>query len=272
MPELPEVEATRVLLTKHTPGRRVVAVSGDPMPAGLEALIGATIGPWRRRGKRLAAPTEGAGQLSLHLGMTGKIVVNPEADRRHVRVGLTLDDGTALAFIDTRRLGAMTLLPADLNPFEGLGPDALELLQGANAGEALAGRLAPVGRTTASATLKDRALDQARIAGLGNIAIIEGAHRASLHPHAPVASLSPSDWKTLADGLLAHLTATLVDCLATDEVQYVSQGGPNPFGVYGREGEGCPRCPEATIARLVRAGRPTFVCPCCQGGSIHASA
>lgn len=270
MPELPEVEATRVLLNRQMLGRAVVKIAADRGEEALAPLLGQTVGPWGRRGKRLVAPLGEALQLQLHLGMTGKIVSDPPAARAHVRVTLTLDDGGRIGFVDTRRFGSLEISAKAVDPFHDLGPDALELLTGiADPGGALAGCLLPRGRSTA--VLKDRALDQGRLAGLGNIAIIEGAHRACLHPHLPVAALSESDWTALAHGICAHLEDTLADCLAVAEVLYVSEGGPNPFAVYGREGEPCPRCREAAIIRLVRANRPTFVCPRCQPGSIRSS-
>jgi formamidopyrimidine-DNA glycosylase len=48
------------------------------------------------------------------------------------------------------------------------------------------------------------------------------------------------------------------------EITYVEEGGDNPFLVYGREGERCPRCRKAKIERVVQAQRSTFFCPRCQ--------
>ena len=48
------------------------------------------------------------------------------------------------------------------------------------------------------------------------------------------------------------------------ELVYVEEGGENPFLVYGRAGERCPRCKRGTIRRFVQAQRATFHCPRCQ--------
>jgi formamidopyrimidine-DNA glycosylase len=48
------------------------------------------------------------------------------------------------------------------------------------------------------------------------------------------------------------------------EITYVEEGGENPFRVYAREGERCPRRDGGTIRRIVQAGRSTFFCPACQ--------
>jgi len=49
------------------------------------------------------------------------------------------------------------------------------------------------------------------------------------------------------------------------EITYVEEGGENPFLVYEREGQRCPRCRRGRIRRLVQAGRSTYFCPSCQG-------
>jgi formamidopyrimidine-DNA glycosylase len=49
------------------------------------------------------------------------------------------------------------------------------------------------------------------------------------------------------------------------EISYVEEpGSENPFLVYAREGERCPRCRKETLRRAVQAGRSTFFCPRCQ--------
>ncbi len=271
MPELPEVEATRRRLSSVATGRVIEAVSGSAPPS----LVGLGVVEVLRHGKQLAARLSDGSWLTLHLGMTGRIVHldSPERLAAHTRATLELSGDMRVAFADTRRFGRIDHLPAASDPFANLGPDALALLHGPVPGTALAHALAPSGPRGAHAPWKDRALDQRRIAGLGNIAVIEAGHRARVHPHRPVTTLTPADWDALAAGTLAHLEATLADCLATDDLVYVSEGGPNPFLVYGRAGEPCPRCgPASRIERTLRAGRPTFACPACQPVSIRPSA
>jgi formamidopyrimidine-DNA glycosylase len=79
----------------------------------------------------------------------------------------------------------------------------------------------------------------------------------------PVGQLTRDDLARLVAGIHAHLEATLDDALATDALVYVNEGGPNPFLVYGREGEPCPRC-QHPVKRALHAGRPSFTCPRCQ--------
>jgi formamidopyrimidine-DNA glycosylase len=261
MPELPEVEAARTHLAAWTEGRQVVAAPAVP------ELAGRTLLAWSRRGKRLAGRLDDGRWLIAHLGMTGAFRRVERAglgsgSPRHARVTLTLDDGQGVALVDPRGFGRMAVSEA-ADPFSDLGPDALSLLSSPDAAAALCDRLGPA---SARAVLKDRALDQARVAGLGNIAILEGAFRARLHPHLALAALDAPAFARLAAGLRAHLEATLADCLATSDLVYVSQGGPNPFAIYGRAGAPCPsgHATPVALVRAIRAGRPTFFCPACQ--------
>ena len=265
MPELPEVEATRDNLARWTTGRVVVAVATDPPGSDLAPLIGHTLLGWRRRGKRLAgltsAPVLGARTTTppvvlVQLGMTGRLVKDAAPDRPHQRVRLTLDDGSTVALVDTRRLGRVALCRDLDEAFAGLGPDALtDRVDGPTLG-----RLLGLHRKVPIMTAL---MDQARIAGLGNIAVLEACFRAGMHPHRSLDSLGDTELARLAEGIAAHLEHTLATTLGHDEIAYVSEGGENPFLVYGREGSPCPRC-EGPIARVLASGRPSFWCPACQ--------
>lgn len=269
MPELPEVEIARQNLVRWTVGREIVAVSlvdpdavDAPPPWTVEDLVGRRLTSWDRRGKYLVmrlepiAAREPLTGLVSHLGMTGKWVRTPPG-RRFERLALTLDDGGRVALLDARRLGRTWLVtgdPAAHPRVAALGPDPLR--DGLD-GDTLRARL---GR--GRATLKAALLDQARVAGVGNICAVEGTFRARIHPHTRLDAVPPTAWSALAAGLLDHIAVTL-ETEAGDELAYVNEGGPNPFLVYGREGEACPRC-GAPIRREVLGGRPSFVCPACQ--------
>lgn len=266
MPELPEVEATRDNLARWTTGRVVVDFQTDPPASDLAPLRGHTLLGWRRRGKRLAGLTSSPAAAArdpaspvvlVQLGMTGRIVKDAALARPHQRVRLTLDDGSTISLVDTRRLGRVALCRDLDEAFAGLGPDALtDLADGPTLG-----RLLGLHRKV---PLKTALMDQARIAGLGNIAALEACFRAELHPHRPLDGLTTTELARLSDAIAQHLAHTLATTLGEDEIAYVSEGGENPFLVYGREGSPCPRC-AGPIARVLAAGRPSFWCPGCQG-------
>ena len=81
MPELPEVEVTRLSLADRIAGARIESVRlGKPLrwPLGLEAqrLVGRTVRGVRRRGKYLLVDLD-EGVLLLHLGMSGSLSFGP---------------------------------------------------------------------------------------------------------------------------------------------------------------------------------------------------
>ena len=274
MPELPEVEATRLNLERWTHNSTISAVATDPPTDQLDPLVGQRLGPWQRQGKRLASvlgTPPSSGTLLVQLGMTGRIVKDAPPERPYQRVVLTLSHKrrtTRISLIDLRRLGRVAIVPSIADAFAGLGPDALTTPLDAAA-------LRTALRTT-RAPIKSALMDQAIISGLGNIAVLEACFRAKLHPLRPASSLTDAELTRLAPAITAHLDHTLATTAGHDEVAYVSEGGDNPFLVYGREDEPCPSCAADQrvhpshpshphrILRVLQGGRPVFWCPACQ--------
>jgi formamidopyrimidine-DNA glycosylase len=274
MPELPEVEFAARCLRRWARGRRVDAVELDPRArrilrpatprAFAGALRGARIEEVRRIGKHLLVTLERDGAplgLLSHLGMTGKWLraAGGAAPPRHSRARLRLDDGRVLHYQDLRLFGRLRLVPGArfeaVPELAALGPDPLaEGIDVARLAAALARTRLPV---------KVKLLDQRLLPGVGNIHAGEACFRARIDPRRPARSLSRAEAKRLAGGILASFHLTL-DAEQGPEITYVEEGGANPFLVYAREGERCPRCRRETIRRVVQAGRSTFFCPRCQ--------
>lgn len=274
MPELPEVEIAARNLRTWLRGRTIVAAEAAPAaprlfrpstPAAFaRAVAGARVGELRRTGKHLLVSLERDGAplgLLAHLGMTGKWLRRGAGDppTRFSRVRLVLDDGAVLHFDDLRLFGRLRLVPGarfeEVPELAALGRDPLaEGVDPGALGEALARSRLPV---------KVRIMDQAVLAGVGNIYASEACFRARLDPRRQGPSLSRGEVKRLAGAI--H--AALEDGIARQEgpeITYVEEGGENPFLVYGKEGERCPRCRKGRIARVVQAQRSTFWCPSCQ--------
>ncbi len=262
MPELPEVEIARRNLQRWLAGARIAAVErvdqarfeGDP-----QSLLGHVCFGWERRGKVLLGRFSGGVGVLSHLGMTGKWVRDDGGRRAHVRVRLTTDGGPRVALVDVRRFGRTWVGNVDalqrLAQWTRLGPDAL---MGALDGPLLASRVGP--RKT---PLKRRLLDQSVVAGLGNIAVVEVCWRASVHPHAPCTDIAPAAWVRLAAAIRAHLDFVL-EVEDGDEITYLGErAASNPFVVYGRARQPCPRCAEALVGESL-SGRPSVWCPSCQ--------
>ncbi len=272
MPELPEVETVRRQLAPHVEGRLISAVRIDddrwcaPQPAAEveEGLVGRTVTALGRRGKHLILSLSDGQQLLMHLRMTGIILWDPDEGVPYERVRVFLDDEHAIAFCDPRRFGTGLLLPnadarysyldARLGP-EPLDPEAFtdDVLR-----DVLRGREAPV---------KGLLLDQAKIAGIGNIYADESLFRAGIHPARPGRLVKPSQIGPLRAGIVESLELGIASGGASiDDFRHLdgAQGSfQNDFLVHRRAGLPCPDC-GAEIRKLVVAGRGTYVCEVCQ--------
>lgn len=219
----------------------------------------------RRRGKYLLLEFEGGQGLLAHLGMTGKWVRRGAGVAEpYSRARLFLEDGQVVHYRDPRMFGRIEPVPSDaldaLPVVRALGVDPL--VDGLTP-QVLA---ATLGRSKQD--LKVALMDQGRVAGLGNIHAAEALYRAHLHPSRKPQTLSPPEWRALSKGILATLRLALEDA-DEEEIEYVEEGGHNPFLVYGRAGERCPRC-KKTIQSFPQGGRTTHFCPGCQRGQSAA--
>ena len=106
-------------------------------------------------------------------------------------------------------------------------------------------------------------MDQALIAGVGNILATEALFRARLDPRTRSNRLDARTVAHLARAVVATIEHSL--SLETgDEITYVSESrASNPFAVYGRGGKPCPRC-KTPLKRIVQGGRATVFCAKCQ--------
>jgi formamidopyrimidine-DNA glycosylase len=272
MPELPEVEFARRCWERWAAGRTVTAVTAQAgrvlRPAGpraLQVLRGARFEAFERRGKNLlltARRPRGAVGLWSHLGMTGKWLRRPAGTPppRFARASFALDDDQVLHYCDMRLFGRLQVIPGarwhEVAELAALGPDPLvDGIDRARLAERLARLRIPI---------KVALLDQALLAGIGNIQASEALYRAGIDPRRPARALSPPELRRLTRGIESSIAATLKGFQrAGDDITYVEEPGtPNPFAVYDREGAPCPR--GGVIQRIVQAGRSTFFCPTCQ--------
>ena len=203
-----------------------------------------------------------AGQLLVHLRMTGRLHVDPEGTpaRDYTRVTCKLDDGSELRFLDVRKFGRFRFVRDPEEVLGDLGPEPLE--DGFDAGW-LTRELGARRRQ-----LKPLLLDQTFLAGLGNIYVDESLFRARLHPELSSERVPRAKAKLLAEAIRSTLAEAIErEGSSFDTFYRTPEGKPgsyqHQFQVYGREGKPCHRCGRA-IDKLVVGQRGTHVCPRCQ--------
>lgn len=229
-------------------------------------------------GKNLVVAFEGALAVHVHLGMFGSFSVR--LHRRALRDGwLRTDPPTTGA--ERLRLLTRTHVGDVRRPL------VLELLDpaGVSALTARLGRdpLRPDHDPGAAVTALNRSrreiglllIDQAVVAGIGNVYRAELLFRAGLSPWTPGADLARWQLESLwADAI--HLMSIGVDAgwIITDDRQigaaipYLEAGQQVPrwakvYAVYGRAGQPCRRC-GAPVESAPQGRQRTFWCPCCQ--------
>lgn len=267
MPELPEVETVMRGLAPVLEGHRLARVEARradlrwPIPDDLgQRLTGAVVTRVGRRAKYGLVDTDRGDTLILHLGMSGRVRVDPASEEKHDHIRIETDEGRVAVLNDARRFGSVHLVEtaalAGHFLLKNLGPEPLG---------------APIALAAAfhrrASPVKALLLDQKVIAGLGNIYVSEALYEAGVRPQRPGGKLTGPELARLAAAIPAVLAraiaaggSTLRDYRqANGELGYFQ----HEFRVYGREGEACGAC-AAPINRIVQSGRSSFYCPICQ--------
>jgi formamidopyrimidine-DNA glycosylase len=226
MPELPEVERARALIAARALHRTIAAVDDTdtyvcrPHPPGeiADALVGRELVSADRRGKSMWCDTSAEGPaLGLHLGMAGRIVV---------------DDDEA----------------GDPNPDGGAPPHRWDrfTIRFADGGRLILRDRRRLGRVR----LEARIMDQAVIAGVGNLLADEALWRAAIDPRRPAGDLTEAELDRLRNALRAANRSA------------IAKGGVHTGRmVPARRRDGvCPRC-GTPMARGTIGGRTTYWCP-----------
>jgi formamidopyrimidine-DNA glycosylase len=281
MPELPEVETVRRQLEAHVVGRRVgdveVRFAGRlNLSAKLfaQSLRGATVTGVERRAKLLSVHFDNGRTMHAHLKMSGRFLLVPvgTAPTKHTHVVFHLDHTKEecgrtrgerdLFFEDTRKFGYLRVHATKdaAREMPAYGPEPLDDAMDPAAFRAC---LVKVPKRKLKATL----LDQACIAGVGNIYADESCFAARILPTRATGSLSVAETTALRRELRRLLEASIARGGTSSEMFLDLFGvkGDNVrfLKVYGREGEPCARC-KTPITKTVLVGRGTHFCKSCQ--------
>ena len=288
MPELPEVETVRRGLAELLPGRVVARVTAFDSPKSFpnapadveQFLYGARVTAVRRRAKVLMIDLDTQYSLVIHLKMTGQLIFRGvqsfagghpndsligELPDRSTRVQVDFVDGSRLFFNDQRKFGWVKLLPTDevknLPFMQKVGPEPLDPQTRA---EDFIQRI----RRRQNSMIKPAFLDQAVIAGVGNIYADEALWAAQIHPQTRVKNVSDQQLNTLFNELRQILQLSIDQGGSTDKNYVDAEGRKGHYltfaHVFRREGQACHRHPDQEIIKLKVGGRGTHVCPVCQ--------
>lgn len=266
MPELPEVETIKRELEKAVLGKKIVEVKisnprviKEPKKREdfLKGLKNAAIKSIVRKGKLLILELSSGKSLTIHLKMTGQLIY--PADSRQSRVSFKLSDNKWLDFNDRRLLGELRLVNdwTSLRFVKELGVEPFDL-------DAEKFKQMLVGKNT---RIKPLLMDQAFIAGVGNLYAAEALFRAGIHPRRRASDLTEAE----KEALFKEINSVLKEAIkykGSSVDQYVQLSGKagdyaRHHKVYGREGQPCFVC-KTPIKRISLGGRGTYFCPACQ--------
>lgn len=269
MPELPEVEVTRLGFADRIAGARITAVRvGKPLRWALavdpETLIGRTVAGVRRRGKYLLVDLSD-GLLMLHLGMSGSLRFTHglPLPGTHDHFDLVTDLGT-LRLNDPRRFGAV-VFAADED-----APIAIKLLGGLGMeplGDAFDFDVFHAGLRRRQAAIKQVLLAGDVVVGVGNIYASEALFMAGIRPTVAASRISRPRALRLHAAIREILARAVLRGGSTlrDFSNVDGQSGYFQLEamVYGRAGEPCRVC-GTSIKQFKQGQRSTFFCASCQ--------
>lgn len=269
MPELPEVETTRLGLAPQLEGRSIAAVTLRrpdlrwPIPVEITRLLpGQEILGLRRRAKYLLLDLA-SGSALLHLGMSGCLRMVPQhfPVGRHDHYDIALDSGQAVRFTDPRRFGCLLWQPLGETHelLRELGPEPLS-------SEFTGAYLFECSRKR-QASIKTFLMDQSIVVGVGNIYAAETLFRAGIAPGRAAGRVSRERYDRLVQAVKEILTQA-IDSGGTTLRDFLHPDGmPGYFKqelfVYGREGSPCLACGHPLHGNRL-GNRSTVWCAHCQ--------
>ena len=229
---------------------------------------GARVSPKKSRGPRKVAQdffADTAREIDDFAGGHPNDSLIGELPDRSTRVQIDFTDESRLFFNDQRKFGWVKLLPTDevknLPFMQKVGPEPLDPQTRA---EDFIQRI----RRRQNSMIKPAFLDQAVIAGVGNIYADEALWAAQIHPQTRVKNVSDQQLNTLFNELRQILQLSIDQGGSTDRNYVDAEGRKGNYltfaHVFRREGQACHRHPDQEIIKLKVGGRGTHICPVCQ--------
>lgn len=283
MPELPEVETVKTGLQRLLPKRVVKDVWYDwdksfpNAPADVARfLVGATVEKVRRRAKVLIIELSSGWSLVVHLKMTGQLIFvgkerfgagHPNNDLiselpvKSTHVIIDFKDGSKLFFNDQRKFGWVRLIPTleipQIDFFKKVGPEPLD-------DDFTVTQFIERLKRRPNSNIKAVILDQAVIAGIGNIYADEALWDAKIHPATLAGKVPKAKLVLLYNAIRNVLNLSIKKGGSTDRNYVDAEGQKGSYlafaNVFRRTGQPCPRC-GTPIEKIRVAGRGTHICP-----------
>ncbi len=273
MPELPEVEVTRMGLAPHLTGQELSCFrfSGKPLRLPVPVTTMADIChipiiAVRRRAKYILVELQSGKLLVFHLGMTGNLGIFAEDTprRKHDHLEWRLSSGQLLRFHDPRRFGSVAIVDGNNSKemeafFKTSGMEPLSSEFTADYLQQAASRR--------SLAIKPFLMTSQIVVGIGNIYANESLFDAQIRPDKSVAKLQKKEWQRLVPSIQKILRHA-IDCGGSTISDFRSASQRSgyfqiSFQVYGRAGQPCKVC-ATKLRKITLGGRSTFFCPACQ--------
>lgn len=271
MPELPEVETVMRGLSAVLIGHHFISIECRrkdlrfALPKAMDAtLSGKKIIGLTRRAKYILIHFTGDKTLIVHLGMSGRMVIDDGSSQlqKHDHVIFKTNTQQQIKFNDPRRFGMMditdTTITHEHKLLKNLGGEPLEA---AFTGDALHAKL-----KSKKIAIKLAIMDQAVVVGVGNIYACEALFASSINPARAANTITLSECTTLVSAIKSVLKRAIAKGGSSlrDYVQADGELGyfQHEFAVYGRMGEPCKgcTCKSKKVLRITQGGRSTFYC------------
>jgi formamidopyrimidine-DNA glycosylase len=268
MPELPEVETIKRSLNKHVTGKEIIdlKVFRQGLLQGItpqelrSKVVGEAFESVKRRAKYLIFHLNDY-SIVLHLGLEGLFFLKEE-DTENIQLVFHFEDKTRLYFDDIKNYSRLFLVRSQdapkIKPISRLGIEPFtESYTFQNFAKLLNSRQ----------EIKRLLLDQAKIAGVGNIYASEVLFVCGIHPKRKAKDLSPHQARCLYEEV-PKLLERAISKRGTSVFHYRDIDGSkgefqNYLRVYNRKGEPCYNC-GAPLEEIDQGGRKTYFCPNCQ--------
>ncbi len=278
MPELPEVETVCRGLAPYITGVKIQNVQMRrpdlrvPFPNDfMGRLAGAQVVAVERRAKYILWHLDHGETLIIHLGMSGRIQIDPNGHHtigKHDHVSFYFTEaasGLAVHYIDPRRFGLMAMCErtkiTEHRLFAGLGPEPF--------GDQWSPAYLYAALQKKQSSIKAALLNQKIVSGVGNIYACEVLYRAGIDPWVMAGSIDFKGCECLVQQVREVLSEAIKSG-GSSLRDYAQPSGAlgyfqHKFMVYNREGVPCVKATcDGVIERKVQANRSTFYCPVCQ--------